>query len=145
MATTANAGAIPIPLMFMWILSLKIIYNFSKVNYNTSKVDYYIELMPSVVHAWVILMLSCMVWLSQVSQNCNIYRMWLPCLMVQRNLTTSLLCWSHYTNSLWRRESITTCCFLYIMPCMIRLQKIWEICSRRELMFEHCTPQPSDS
>ena len=51
-----------------------------------------------------------------------------------------LLCGNHYTGSLWRSESISRCCFLYVVPCKIRLQTISEICSRRELMFEHCAP-----
>ena len=30
--------------------------------------------MPSLVHAWIIVMLPCTVCLSRVSQNCNVYR-----------------------------------------------------------------------
>ena len=103
-------------------------------------------LMLSLVHTWIVVKLSCIVCLSQVSPNCKIYRMRLPgCWQVQSNLTTSLLCWNHYSGSLWRRESISMFCFLYIVPHMIRRQNIREICSRRELMFEHCIPQPPAS
>ena len=44
------------------------------------------------------------------------------CWQVQRNLTASLLYWNHCTGSLWRRESMSMCCFLYIVSCMIRFQ-----------------------
>ena len=81
----------------------------------------------------IIVMLSCKVCLSQASQNCNVHRIQLPsCWRIQRCLTTSLLCWNHDTGSLARRASLSRCCFLYIVPCIIRLQNIWEICSRSE-------------
>ena len=31
--------------------------------------------------------------------------------------------------------------YIYIVHCKIRLLNIWEICSRREVMFEDCNPQ----
>ena len=84
-------------------------------------------IVSSLVHAWIIVMLSCMVCLSQISQNCSIYRMQLPgCWRVQRNLATSLLCWNYSTCSLWRRLLSSRRYFLYIIHCMIRLQNIWE-------------------
>ena len=51
------------------------------------------------------------------------------------NVTTLL--WNHFTGSLLRRQSNPRCCALYAMTCIIKLQTIWEICSRREQMLEH--------
>ena len=51
--------------------------------------------MLSLVCARIIVMLSLMVCLSWVSQNCNVYRIRLPWI-----LTTSILCRNHYTNDI---------------------------------------------
>ena len=97
--------------------------------------------MLSLVHAWIIVMLSCIVCFSQVSQNCNICRMRLPDCW-QEQIWPHHSCAEIITQAHCGEENqISRCWFLYIVPFMTRLQNIWEMSSRRELMFAHCAPQ----